>query len=97
VEPIRGRTNHEAKISERYRFRVGKIFLPTQSSYPSSGDALSGTPSVGLPTGLNLLIPVRFRAEIHAIWRSLLAGDILLAGDGYERNRLQAGSYLPAD
>jgi hypothetical protein len=89
VEPIQGRTNHEAKISERYRFRVGKLFLPTQSSYPSSGDALSGTRSVGLPTGLNLLIPVRFRDEIHAIWRSLLAGDVLLAGDGYERNRLQ--------
>jgi hypothetical protein len=37
------------------------------------------------------LIPVRFRAVIHAIWRSLLAGD------GYELNHLQAGSSLPAD
>jgi hypothetical protein len=37
------------------------------------------------------LIPVRFRDEIHAIWGSLLTGD------GYELNRLQAGSYLPAD
>ena len=35
--------------------------------------------------------PGRFQEEIHAIWRSLLAGD------GYELNRLQAGSCLPAD
>ena len=34
---------------------------------------------------------MRFRDEIHAIWGSLLAGD------GYELNRLQADSYLPAD
>lgn len=39
----------------------------------------------------SVLIPVRFRDEIHAIVRSRLAGD------GDELNRLQAGSGLPAD
>ena len=36
-------------------------------------------------------MPVRFRDEIHAMGRSRLAGD------GYDLNRLPAGSSLPAD
>jgi hypothetical protein len=56
--------------------------------------AAAARPLVDMQRGLGAeggkRIPVRFQDGIHAIWSSLLAGD------GYEQNRLQAGSYLPA-